>query len=174
MRWINIPNCLFLWDGMFVDRNEEYGMENKTVNWILRFVRILIPVVTLILGTINGSYISVRLDPSSPAEAPAYLASPSNYFDFTAQTWIDWIPFICMLLCMAAVVVAIVCAVKETENNLVLLSNFFCFALVADAAILIFCSAATVMMWVIGGLLMAGLVITALQEMKMEDAAKQK
>lgn len=149
-------------------------MENKTVNMILRFVRILLPLVALILGMIPGSYLSVRLDPNSPPDAPAYIVKDSNYFDFTAQTLIDWLPVICMLLCMVAVIVAIVCAVKETENNLVLLSNFLCFALVADAAILIFCSTATVLMWVIGGVLMTGLVIAALQEMKMEDAAKKK
>ena len=149
-------------------------MENKTVNMILRYVRILFPLLALILGASPGSYTSVRIDPNSPAEAPAYITKPSNYFDFTAQTLIDWAPVICMLLCIVAVIVAIVCVVKETENNLVLLSNFLCLALVADAAILMFGSTATVLMWVIGGVLMTGLVITALQEMKMEDAAKKK
>lgn len=144
-------------------------MENKTVNLILRFVRIVLPLVAIVLGAIPGSYTKVRLDPTSTGDVPKYLTTPTNYFDATAQTLIDWVPLVCMLLCIAAVVVAVVCAVKETENNLTLLANLFCFALVADAAIVIFTGAPTVLTWVIGGLLVAGLVITSMQEMKMED-----
>ena len=147
-------------------------MENKTVNMILRIVRIILPVVAIVLGALNGSYIRVRLDTNSPVNAPVYLASASNYFDLTGQTILDWVPLICMLLCVVAVIIAIVCAVKETENNLVLLANFLCFALVADAVLLMFCGTVTVLMWVIAGVLLTGLVITALQEMKMEDAHK--
>ena len=148
-------------------------MENKNVNIILRIVRIAIPVVAIILGLIPGSYIKVRLDPNSPAEAPQYITSPSNYFDMSGQTLLDWVPLVCMFLCALAVVAAIVCAVKETENHLVVLANMLCFALVADAALLMFCGAVTTLMWVIGGVLTAGLVLTSMQEMKMEDANKK-
>lgn len=148
-------------------------MENKTVNMILRMVRILLPVVAIILGALNGSYTKIWIDPNSSTDEPKYLSAATNYFDFSAQTILDWLPVVCMLLCMVAVVVAVVCAVKETENNLVLLSNIFCFAMVADAALLIFCGIVTPLMWVIGGLLLTGLVITAVQEMKMEDAHKK-
>ena len=148
-------------------------MENKTVNMILRIVRIILPVVAIILGAFKGSYTKIWIDPSSSTDAPQYLSAATNYFDFSAQSILDWVPFVCMLLCMVAVVVAIVCAFKETENNLVLLSNIFCFAMVADAALLIFCGNVTPLMWVIGGLLVTGLVITAVQEMKMEDAHKK-
>ena len=148
-------------------------MENKTLNQILRYVRIALPLLAIVLGAIPGSYTKIRLDPASTAEAPKYLTTPTNYFDLTAQTLIDWVPLICMLLCIAALVVAIVCAVKETENNLTLLANMFCFAMVADAAIVIFTGTPTVLTWIIGGVLIAGLVITSMQEMKMEDANKK-
>ncbi len=148
-------------------------MENKNVNLILRILRIVLPLAALIMGFIPGSYTSVRVDPASSTDAPVFITKPSNYFDFTAQNILDWVPFICMLLCIGALIAAIVAAVQETEKNLVILANFFCFAMIADAVLLMFCGAVTPLMWVIGGVLLTGLVITSVQEMKMEDANRK-
>ena len=148
-------------------------MDNKNVNLLLRILRIVLPLSAIVMGILPGSYKSVRLDPASTAEAPKYLINPSNYFDFSAQTLLDWVPLICMLLCMATLVAAIVAAVQETEKTLTVLANFFCFAMIADAALLMFCGAVTPLMWVIGGVLLAGLIMTSLQEMKMEDANRK-
>lgn len=148
-------------------------MENKNVNLFLRILRVVLPLSAIIMGLIPGSYTSVRVDPASKSDPPDFIIKPSNYFDFTGQSILDWIPFVCMLLCVGTLVAAIVAAFRETEKNLVLLANFFCFAMIADAALLIFCGAVTPLMWVIGGVLLAGLGLTSWQEMKMEDASRK-
>ena len=148
-------------------------MENKNVNLILRILRIVCPLAAIIMGIIPGSYTSVRVDPTSQTDPPAFIVRPSNYFDMTGQSILDWVPFICMLLCIAALIAAIVSFFRETEKNLVILANLSCFALVADALLLMFCGSVTPLMWIIGGVLLVGLVITSWQEMKMEDANRK-
>lgn len=136
-----------------------------------KYLRILLPAAAIVLGCVPGSYVKSIPVTDENGYAIAVDTLPTNYFDFAGNGLSDWAPLICMLLCIAAVVCAVVCIWKETENALTLLANMLCMGLVADFLIMIFLNP-TVIGWCIAGVLAVALVITAAQEMKMEDAKK--
>ena len=136
-----------------------------------KVLRIVLPAVAILLGFIPGSYLESVPVTDENGYAVSVNTVATNYFDFAGRGLSDWAPLICMLLCVAAVVCAVICMYKETENTLTVLANMLCMGLVADFLIMIFLNP-TIIGWCIAGLLAVGLVITAAQEMKMEDAKK--
>ena len=143
--------------------------ENKTVNMLIRILRIVLAIVALILGGINGSYRIPVKETDVSTEVVRYIET--NYFDMQVFET-NWCPMICMILTLVAVAVAVYCVFKETENSLTLLTNMYMMAMVANLITLIFLTL-TPIGWCITFVLGAGLTITAVQEMRMEDAKKR-
>ena len=143
-------------------------MENKIVKILIKILRILLPIGALCLGGINGSY-SIPVRETQEGEVVRHIVT--NYFDMQVFDT-NWCPMICMILTIVAVVVAVVCFFKETENSLTLLTNMLMMAMTANLLTLIFLTL-TPIGWCITFILAADLVITAVQEMRMEDAHKR-
>lgn len=137
-----------------------------------KILRIVLPVAAVVMGAIPGSYQKSIPVTGTDGSVESVDVTITNYFDFAANGLMDWAPLICMLLCVAAVICAVVCIFKETENSLTVLANMLCMGLVADLLIIIFL-APTVLGWCIAGVLTVALIITAAQEMKMEDAKRK-
>ena len=147
-------------------------MENFLKSIWAKLLRIVLPAAAVVMGAIPGSY--QKSIPVTGADGSVERVDViiTNYFDFSANGLMDWAPMICMLLCIAAVVCGVVCLFKEAENSLTVLANMLCMGLVADLLIMIFLTP-TVLGWCIVGVLTAALIITAAQEMKMEDAKRK-
>ena len=137
-----------------------------------KILRIVLPAAAVVMGAIPGSYQKSIPVTGADGSVERVDVIVTNYFDFAANGLMDWAPMICMLLCIAAVVCGVVCLFKETENSLTVLANMLCMGLVADLLIMIFLTP-TVLGWCIVGVLTAALIITAAQEMKMEDAKRK-
>ena len=143
-------------------------MDNKIVKILIKLLRIVLPIGALCLGAVNGSYrIPVRETPDG--EVVNHMVT--NYFDMQVFDT-NWCPMICMILAIVAVIVAIVCFFQETENSLTLLTNMLMMSMTANLLTLIFLTL-TPIGWCITFILAADLVITAVQEMRMEDARKR-
>lgn len=147
-------------------------MENFLKSIWAKILRIALPAAAVVMGSIPGSYQKSIPVTNAAGSVESVDIIVTNYFDFAANGLMDWAPMICMLLCIAAVVCGIVCFFKETENSLTVLANMLCMGLVADLLIMIFLTP-TVLGWCIVGVLTAALIITAAQEMKMEDAKRK-
>ena len=147
-------------------------MENFLKSIWAKLLRIVLPAAAVVMGAFSGSYQKSIPVTGADGSVERVDVIVTNYFDFAANGLMDWAPMICMLLCIAAVVCGVVCLFKETENSLTVLANMLCMGLVADLLIMIFLTP-TVLGWCIVGVLTAALIITAAQEMKMEDAKRK-
>ena len=137
-----------------------------------KLLRILLPVATLVMGAIPGSYIK-EIPIAGENGSTAYIKTEiTHYFQIGFNGVMDWAPAICIALCLVSVVCAVICYFKETENTLTVLANMLCMGLVAELLIIIFL-APTVLGWCIAGALGIDLIITAAQEMKLEDANRK-
>lgn len=146
-------------------------MDNKTVKILLRLLRIFLPAGAFALGLIPGSY---AMPVKETAESTQVLYKiDTNYLDMTVFDSGNWCPLICMVLLVITVAVAIYCAVKETENTLVLYANFATFSMIACLASILFILELTAIGWCMVGVLAVAITVTAIQEMKMEDARKK-
>lgn len=143
-------------------------MDKKPVNILFKILKILLPLAAIVMGCVNGSYMKITM-----TEDGMPLEIASTYFVFNEFTLVDIVPLLCMLLCIGAVVMAIVCAFKETEDNLVRLGHFLCIGMVADLLIAILMTS-TFLCWCIAAVLGIALAITAVQEIWMENQKKKK
>ncbi len=133
-----------------------------------KLIRIVLPAAAVAMGAIPGSYLKEVPNFLEDGTLASVDAVRTTYFAFGGNGLMDWLPLICMVLSIGAVIAGIVCLFKETENMLVLLANLMCFAMVSQLLIIIFL-APTVLGWCIAGVLAIALALTAVQEMKLED-----
>ena len=139
-------------------------MDNKIVKTILKIVRLLLPAAAFFLCTCADSY---RIPIKETESSPVVGHISTNFFDQRIMEYGNWMPIIFVLLCIAAIAMALVCIFKETEKTLTWLANALCLAMVADLATLIFMDL-TPISWGIAGLLGAGVALTAFQEIQLE------
>lgn len=146
-------------------------MDKKIVNILLKTLRILLPAGAFGLGLVQGSY---AMPVKETADSTEVLYKIQTHFmDVAVFDSGNWCPMICMVLLIATVAVAIVCAVKETENNLVLLANLGTFSMVACLGSILFLLELTAIAWCMVAMLGVMITVTAVQEMRMEDARKK-
>lgn len=146
-------------------------MKNKAVSILLKLLRILLPAGAFVLGLLPGSYAMPVKETSESTEVLYKIQT--HYFDMTVFESGNWCPLICMVLLIATVMIAVYCAFKETENNLVLLAHLGSFSLLACLGSILFIFELTAIGWCMAGLLAGMIAVTAIQEMKMEDARKK-
>ncbi len=142
-------------------------MDRKPISIILKIVKILLPVAAIVMGSINGSYMKTTI-----TEDAEVVDIAANFFVMNGTGLLDFAPLACMLLCIAATAMAVYCAFKETEDNLVRLGHLLCIGMVADLLIAIFMTA-TIWCWCIAAVLGIALAITAVQEIRMENKRKK-
>lgn len=138
-----------------------------------KIMRIVLAAAVVVMGIIPGSFIKevpITVDGRATGEIQSIV---TNYFAFDTSGIQGWAPMVCGLLCVLALICAVICFFKETENTLTLLANMLCMGLAVNLLMQIFLKP-TVLGWCIAALLIADLIITAMQEMKLEDAKKSK
>ena len=138
-----------------------------------KIIRLVLTVSAVVMGCLPFSYMKEVPQFDEGGTLTAVDKIFSSYFIFEGNGLMDWMPLICILLCIAALIVAIYSMFKETENVLLWLTRFLCFAMVAQFVIIIFL-APTVWGWCIGCVLLLALALTAVQEMKLEDKNRNK
>ena len=143
-------------------------MDKKSVNILFKILKILLPLSAIVMGCVNGSYMKMTM-----TEDGMPLEIASTYFVFRDFTLVDIAPMACMLLSIGAVVMAIICAFKETEDNLVRLGHFLCIGMAVDLLIAILMTSTT-LCWCIAAVLGIALSIAVVQEMWMENQHKKK
>ena len=141
-------------------------MDNAIVKWVFRILRILLPASAVAMGTIHGSYMKMVT-----TEDGQIVETAASYFVLEGVNIVDFAPLACMLLCIAAVGLAIFCAFKETEDHLVWLGHALSIGMVVDILMMILMSG-TILGWCIALVLGIALTITVLQEMHMERSKK--
>ena len=146
-------------------------MNKKPVAILLKLLRILLPAAAFVLGLLEGSYAMPVKETEESTEVLYKIKT--HYLDTAVFESGNWCPMICMVLLIATVAVAIYCAFKETENTLVLLTNFGTFSLLACLGSILFIYELTAIGWCMVSLLGVMITVTAIQEMKMEDARKK-
>ena len=136
-----------------------------------RILRVVLAAAAVVMGSIPGSYL--KEIPQFHEDGTLNYVDKifTTYFEFSGNGVMDWLPLICYVLSIAAVIVAVIGIFKETETVLMWLARCLCFAMVAQMLIIIFL-APTVLGWCIGGVLLIALALTAIQEMKLEDKNK--
>lgn len=140
-------------------------IKNTFLNYLVRITRLILPAVALVLGFLDNAY---RLTVVDEQEIARWVYT--NYFDTRIVESSDFGPMACMLLCIVAIVCAFVCIFKETERTLTTLAGCCSFAMIGALLPLIIHQHLTVIGWTIAGILLVNLIITAIQEMKLEDA----
>lgn len=138
-----------------------------------KIIRLVLAVSVVVMGSLPFSYMKEIPQFHEDGSLKAVDIVMSNYFVWEGNGLMDWMPLICILLAIAAVIVAVYSFFKETENVLLWLTRLLCFSLVAQLIIVIFLSA-TVWGWCIGCVLLVALALTAVQEMKLEDKNRAK
>ena len=139
-----------------------------------KILRILLPASAMVMGAVKGSYDTVKqISSVTDTDLGEYAEAPySHYYDFQGTGLLGWAPFLCMIACGLSVVLAIVCLRHETEKNLTALAGTLCVAVVIN--MLIMCiMPVTLMASLICTVLLLAILITAAQEMKMENAKKK-
>jgi len=145
-------------------------MDNKAVKILIRMARILLPLGALVLSLLHGSYQMPVKETAESTEIMYRIAT--NYLDLRVFDSGNWCPLLCTLLLGATVVTAIVCLFKETENSLVTLATFASLALVACLGNLVFIFELTWQGWCIVMIQILLITVTAVQEIRMENARK--
>lgn len=145
-------------------------MNSKLKSILLKIVRILLPAGAFALGCLPGSFTLRVKETPDALEILEFI--PTNYFDMRVFDAGNWAPMICMLLLVASVVVAIYCVFKENENSLIVLANILIFTMIAAVATLLF-QHITWIGWLMVLLIFGDIVITSIQEIKMEKASKK-
>ena len=143
-------------------------LNNKFLMMFLKIMRLLLPCGTLVLGFLNDGYKLKIVDGDM-----IYLEY-TNYFDGRIVESGDFGPLACMLLCIVTIVCAIVCMFKETERTLTTLASVSSFAMIGGLVTLVVNNLGlTWIGWIMVGLLAGCLAISAVQEMKLEDANRK-
>ena len=140
-----------------------------------KIIRLVLTASAVVMESIPGSYLKefALTDANGNMNENAVEKIYTTYFNFSGNGLMDWAPLICYILSAAAVIVAVVALFKETEAVLLWLTRLLCFALVAQAVILIFL-APTTWGWCIACVQLIAVALTAVQEMKLEDKNRNK
>ena len=143
-------------------------LNNKFLMMFFKIMRLLLPCGTLVLGLLDDGYKLKIVDGDM-----IYLEY-TNYFDSRIVESGDFGPLACMLLCIVTIICAIVCIFKETERTLTTLASVSSFAMIGGLVTLVVNNLGlTWIGWIMVGLLAGCLAISAVQEMKLEDANRK-
>lgn len=136
-----------------------------------KIIRLVLTASVVVMGSLPFSYMKEIPQFHEDGTLKAVDIVRSSYFIFEGNGLMDWMPIICIFLSVGALITAIYSMFQETESVLLWLTRFLCFALVAQAVILIFLSP-TAWGWGMACALLVAVALTAVQEMKLEDKNK--
>ena len=137
-----------------------------------RIIRLILVASAVVMGSLPFSYMREFPQFGEDGTLKSVDQVFSNYFIFEGNGLMDWMPPICIVLAVGALLVAVVGVFKENIPVLMWIARLLCFSLVAQVIICIFL-APTVWGWCIAGVELLALALTAIQEMKLEDKSKQ-
>ena len=147
-------------------------MQNFLESIWAKILRLVLTAAAVIIGSLPFSYAKEIPQFNEDGSLKAVDIIRSNYFILDGNGLMDWAPLICIVLAIGALILAVVSLFKETESILTWLAQLISFAMIAQLLIIIFLSP-TVWGWCMAGVLLLALVLTAVQEMRMEDKNKK-
>ena len=133
-----------------------------------RIIRVVLVAAVVIMGSLPFSYMREFPQIGEDGVLKTVDVVFSSYFIFEGNGLMDWMPPICILLAIGALVAAVYGIFKETIPVLMWIARLICFSMVAQVVICIFL-APTVWGWCIAGAQLLALALAAIQEMKLED-----
>lgn len=137
-----------------------------------KILRLVLTAAAVVIGSLPFSYVKEIPQFNEDGTLKTVDIIKCNYFVLEGNGLMDWLPLICILLAVVALILAVVTFFKETESTLTWLAQFVSFAMIAQLAIIIFL-VPTVWGWCMAGVLLLALALTAIQEMRMEDKKKK-
>lgn len=137
-----------------------------------KILRLVLTAAAVVIGSLPFSYVKEIPQFNEDGTLKTVDIIKCNYFVLDGNGLMDWMPLICILLAIAALIMAVVCFFKETESTLTWLAQFASFAMIVQLVIIIFL-VPTVWGWCIAGVELLALALTAVQEMRLEDKKKK-